>query len=89
MAVTKTKKTELITKHGGKPENTGSSEAQIALLTEHINDLTKHVTANPNDNHSRYGLFKLVGKRKRLLSYLTKVDVIRYRKIIAELEIRK
>jgi small subunit ribosomal protein S15 len=62
---------------------------QIALLTERINHLTGHLQSNKKDNHTRHGLLKLVGKRKRLLSYLSKSDVLRYRQIVADLEIRK
>jgi small subunit ribosomal protein S15 len=87
--VTKEKKSELVAKYGGSAKNTGSSEAQIALLTEHINDLTTHLKTHAKDNHSRFGLLKLVGKRKRLLNYLTKTDINRYRAIIKELGIRK
>lgn len=89
MAVTKEKKSELVTKYGGAATNTGSAEAQIAMLTAHINDLTGHLKGHPKDNHSRFGLLKLVGKRKRLLNYLTKSDIQRYRAIIKDLEIRK
>ena len=89
MALSKEKKTELIAKFGGTAQNTGLAEAQVALLTEHINQLNSHLQSHPKDKHSRYGLLKLVGKRKRLLNYLTNVDIERYRKIIAELNIRK
>ncbi|MBC8042967.1 MAG: 30S ribosomal protein S15 [Rhizobacter sp.] len=89
MGLAKAKKQEIITKFGGVATNTGSSEAQIALLTEHINQLTGHLKEHQKDNHSRFGLLKLVGKRKRLLNYLTKTDIERYRKIIKDLEIRK
>ncbi|MCS7012560.1 MAG: 30S ribosomal protein S15 [Chloroherpetonaceae bacterium] len=89
MPLTKEKKAELIQKFGGSPSNTGSTEVQVALLTEHINQLTEHLKVHRKDNHSRYGLLKLVGKRKRLLSYLQRVDITRYRKLIAELDIRK
>lgn len=68
MPLTKEKKAELIQKFGGSPSNTGSTEVQVALLTEHINQLTEHLKVHRKDNHSRYGLLKLVGKRKRLLS---------------------
>lgn len=89
MPLTKEKKAELIEKFGGSPTNTGATEVQVALLTEHINQLTEHLKVHKKDNHSRYGLLKMVGKRKRLLSYLQKVDIERYRKLIAELDIRK
>ncbi len=89
MPLTKEKKTELTKKFGGSETNTGLPEVQIALLTEHINDLTAHLKSHVKDNHSRRGLLQLVGKRKRLLNYLIKTDVLRYRKIIADLDIRK
>jgi small subunit ribosomal protein S15 len=89
MPVTKEKKTDLITKFGGSDKNTGKSEVQVALLTERINHLTGHLQAHPKDNHTRHGLLKLVGKRKRLLSYLTKSDIVRYRQVVADLGIRK
>jgi small subunit ribosomal protein S15 len=89
MPVTKEKKSEVITKFGGSATNTGKPEVQIALLTERINHLTGHLQSNKKDNHTRHGLLKLVGKRKRLLSYLSKSDVLRYRQIVADLEIRK
>jgi len=89
MSITKEKKTELITRFGGAPTNTGLPEVEIAIMTERINNLTQHLKVHRKDNHTRNGLLKLVGKRKRLLNYLTKVDVLRYRKIIAELNIRK
>ncbi|MFN3387208.1 MAG: 30S ribosomal protein S15 [Candidatus Thermochlorobacter sp.] len=89
MPLTKEKKAELIARFGGSAQNTGSTEVQVALLTEHINQLTEHLKTHVKDNHSRYGLLKLVGKRKRLLSYLQKTDIMRYRKLIADLDIRK
>ena len=69
--------------------DTGSPEVQIAILTRRINDLTEHLKVNKNDHHSRRGLLKMVGKRKKLLSYLIKTDIERYRAIIAKLGIRK
>ncbi len=89
MPVTKARKAELVKKFGSSETDTGKPEVQIALLTERINHLTEHLKAHPKDNHTRYGLLKLVGKRKRLLNYLTKVDVLRYRQIITDLDIRK
>ncbi|PIO48965.1 MAG: 30S ribosomal protein S15 [[Chlorobium] sp. 445] len=89
MPLTKEKKAELIARFGGSAQNTGSTEVQVALLTEHINQLTEHLKTHVKDNHSRYGLLKLVGKRKRLLSYLQKTDIMRYRKLITDLDIRK
>lgn len=69
--------------------DTGSPEVQIALLTYRINNLTEHLKSNHKDNHSRRGLFKMVGHRRNLLGYLQKVDIERYRAIIAKLNIRK
>lgn len=87
--LTKEQKREIILKYGGSEKNTGSPEVQIAILTARINDLTKHFDEHKKDNHSRMGLLKMVGKRRRLLNYLMKKDIERYRKIIEELNIRK
>jgi small subunit ribosomal protein S15 len=85
----KEKKTELISKFGLRKKDTGSTEVQVALLTERINVLTQHMTANRHDYHSQRGLLKLVGQRRRLLAYLNKEDVGRYRSLIAKLGLRK
>ena len=69
--------------------DTGSPEVQIAILTERIHQLTEHLKVHPNDKHSRLGMYKMVGKRRRLLDYLAKKDIERYRAIIAKLNIRK
>ncbi len=69
--------------------DTGSPEVQIAILTKRINDLTEHLKKNRNDNHSKRGMLKMIGQRRNLLNYLTKVDIERYRAIIAKLGIRK
>ncbi|MCQ2770764.1 MAG: 30S ribosomal protein S15 [Clostridia bacterium] len=69
--------------------DTGSPEVQIAILSTRIAELTEHLKSNPNDNHSRRGLFKMVGKRKNLLGYLQKKDIERYRAIIEKLGLRK
>lgn len=87
--LTKEQKKEIILKYGGNEKNTGSPEVQIAILTARINDLTNHFDEHKKDNHSRLGLLKMVGKRRRLLNYLMKKDIERYRKIIGELNIRK
>ena len=89
MSVTKEKKSELVSKFGGGENNTGSTEAQIAILTERINDLNKHFKQNPKDHHSRRGLLMLVGKRRRLLDYLKGKDIEKYRELIKELSIRR
>ena len=69
--------------------DTGSPEVQIAILSERIRELTEHLKRHPNDDHSRLGMYKMVGKRRRLLDYLAKKDIERYRAIIAKLNIRK
>ncbi len=89
MAITKERKEELVEKYGGSKENTGSTEAQIAILTERINDLTNHIQENTQDHHSRRGLLKLVGKRRKLLDYLKDNDIETYRELIDDLGIRK
>ncbi len=91
MYLTKNKKEEIFENHGRlKAKNdTGSPESQIALFTYRINHLTQHLKMNKKDYSTRMGLLRLVGKRRRLLNYLHKTDIERYRKIIAELELRK
>ena len=85
----RSEKTEIIKKYARHEGDTGSPEVQIAVLTKRINDLTEHLRVNKKDHHSRRGLLKMVGQRRNLLNYLTKVDIERYRAIIAELGIRK
>ena len=85
----KEKKTEIISKFGLRKGDTGSTEVQIALLTERINQLTEHMAANRHDYHTQRGLLKLVGQRRRLLAYLRREDVERYRSLIASLGLRK
>ncbi len=87
--MTKDEKLEIIKKFGESDKDTGKSEVQIALLTKRINDLTEHFNRHAKDHHSRRGLMMMVGKRRRLLDYLMKKDVERYRGIIKELNIRK
>lgn len=82
-------KAEVIDKFKTKEGDTGSTEVQVALLTERINQLTGHMAANRHDYHSQRGLLKLVGQRRRLLSYLNKEDTKRYQKLIAKLGLRK
>lgn len=89
MTLTKEAKLEIIGRHGRSQEDTGSPQVQIALLTQRINELTEHLRAHPKDHYSRRGLLKLVGTRRRLLDYLKRTDVDRYKKIIDELGIRK
>ncbi|MBR5191808.1 MAG: 30S ribosomal protein S15 [Clostridia bacterium] len=85
----KAKKLEIIAKFGANEKDTGSAEVQIALLTERINHLNQHLSVNKHDNHSRRGLMKMVGERRSLLDYLKGIDIERYRKIIAQLDLRK
>ena len=85
----KAKKNEIIAKFARHEGYTGSAEVQIALLTERINHLNEHLSKNIHDNHSRRGLMKMVGERRSLLKYLQEIDIERYRKIIADLELRK
>ena len=85
----KQRKAEIIPKYGRKEGDTGSPEVQIALLTERINHLNEHLKINKKDNHSRRGLLKMVGARRGLLDYLKKTDLEGYRKLIADLELRK
>ena len=87
--IAKEKKQAIIAEYGRTPNDTGSPEVQIAVLTARIQELTEHLKANPKDHHSRRGLLKMVGQRRSLLAYLTKVDIERYRSIIARLGIRK
>ena len=87
--ITKDQKTAIIANNKTHETDTGSPEVQIAILTERINQLTEHLKVHKKDNHSRMGLFKLIGKRRRLLDYVAKNDIERYRSIIAKLGIRK
>ena len=87
--ITKEKKAEVMTANATHENDTGSPEVQIAILTERIRELTEHLKQHPNDDHSRLGMYKMVGKRRRLLDYLTRKDIERYRAIIAKLNIRK
>ena len=85
----KAKKTEIVEKFALKEGDTGSTEVQVALLTERINQLTGHMVANKHDYHTQRSLLKLVGQRRRLLAYLRKEDVGRYRDLIKRLGLRK
>ena len=89
MVLAKDDKEKIITKYQHHTTDTGSPEVQIALLTERINDLTGHLIKNKKDFHSKHGLLKMVGKRKRLLNYLKDNDIAKYRKIIDSLNLRK
>lgn len=88
MTLTKDNKAEVIGKYGRKDGDTGSAEVQVALLTERIHDLTGHLREHGKDHHSRRGLLMMVGKRRRLLRYLERTDVDRYRELVAELGLR-
>ena len=85
----KGKKTDIIGEFKLHEGDTGSTEVQVALLTERINQLTKHMVDNRHDYHTQRGLLKLVGQRRRLLAYLSREDADRYRKLIARLGLRK
>ena len=87
--MTKERKLEIINTFKREEKDTGSSEVQIALLTERIKELTEHLKVHPKDNHSRRGLLKMVGKRRNLLKYLEGKDVNRYREITQKLSLRK
>ncbi len=89
MSITREKKKELIENFQRDKSDTGSPEVQIAILTERINNLTEHMKLHPKDVHSRYGLLKLVSRRRKLLDYLKSKDKNKYLKIIGDLKIRK
>jgi len=89
MTLTVEQKQEIVTRHGKDAQDTGSAEVQIALLTARINELTEHLRTHKKDHHSRRGLLMLVGKRRRLLNYLQRTDLDRYRDLIKELGLRR
>jgi len=89
MSLTAEAKREIVAKHGRWDADTGSTEVQVALLTARINELTEHLREHKKDHHSRRGLLMLVGKRRRLLKYLQKSDIDRYRSLIQELGLRR
>ncbi len=89
MALVKEKKTDIIKKYKRKDKDTGSSEVQVALLTERINKLLEHLKGNKKDHHSRRGLLMLVGRRKRLLNYLHRSDLKRYSVLATSLGLKK
>ena len=89
MTLTKDKKAELVGKFGRAADDTGSTEVQVALLTERINELTEHLRGHRKDHHSRRGLLMLVGQRRRLLRYLERIDLERYRALVSELGLRR
>lgn len=82
-------KKKVIGKHARHPKDTGSHDVQIALLTERINELTKHLETHPKDNHSRRGLLMMVGHRRKLLNYLKNADTKGYNELLEKLDLRK
>jgi small subunit ribosomal protein S15 len=89
MALTKEKKEEAIKTFGKNEKDTGAAEVQIALLTRRLEELTEHFKRHPKDNNSRRGQLKIVGQRRRLLAYLRKRNLVKYREIIERLSLRK
>ena len=89
MVLAKVKKLELITEYKINKDDTGSADVQVALLTERINELSGHLSKNKKDHHSRRGLLKMVGNRRRLLDYLNESDPKRYQEIIKKLKLRR
>jgi small subunit ribosomal protein S15 len=87
--ISKEKKEEIIKQYGRAPEDTGSPEVQIALLTQRITELTEHLKINKKDHHSRRGLLKMVGQRRGLLEYLKRTNIVGYRELIERLGLRK
>lgn len=89
MALTTEQKKSILGEYGLHDSDTGSPEAQVALLTKRISDLTRHLQQHKHDHHSRRGLLLLVGRRRRLLNYVAKVDIQRYRSLIQRLGLRR
>ena len=89
MSLTVDAKRDIVAKYGRDENDTGSAEVQVALLTARINELTEHLREHRKDHHSRRGLLMLVGKRRRLLGYLQRNDLDRYRALIRELGLRR
>mgnify|MGYP001313091297 CR=1 FL=1 len=87
--ITQEIKNEMIEKFGENPQDTGKPEVQIAIYTWRINDLTHHLESHKKDNSSRRGLIKLVSKRRKMLDYLAKKDITRYRQVLKDLSLRK
>jgi small subunit ribosomal protein S15 len=87
--ISKENKEEIVTAHRTHQSDTGSPEVQVAILTERINRLTEHLKAHKHDYHSQRGLLKMVGQRRRQLTYLNKTDVQRYRTVLAKLGLRR
>jgi small subunit ribosomal protein S15 len=89
VALSTEQKKTILAEYGVHEKDTGSPEAQVAMLTKRISDLTEHLKVHKHDHHSRRGLLLLVGRRRRLLNYLTKVDIERYRALIQRLGLRR
>ena len=89
MTLTKDQKSEIVTEHRRSEADTGSAEVQIAVLSKRISDLTEHLKLHKKDHHSRRGLLMLVGRRRRMLEYLKREDINRYREIVAKLGLRR
>jgi small subunit ribosomal protein S15 len=89
VALSTAQKNEILTEYGLREGDTGSPEAQVALLTKRIKDLTEHLKAHRHDHHSRRGLLLMVGRRRNLLKYLTRTDIARYRSLIERLGLRR
>ena len=89
MTLTQERKQELVDKFGDSSTDTGKTEVQVALMTERINQLTEHLRTHRKDHHSRRGLLMLVGRRRRLLNYLQRDDLERYRSLVRELGLRR
>ncbi|MGN0035270.1 MAG: 30S ribosomal protein S15 [Coriobacteriales bacterium] len=88
MALSKEEKAAIIAEYGKNPQDSGSAEVQVALLSKRISELTEHLKQHPKDHHTRRGLLQLVGQRRRLLAYIKKRDINDYRELISKLEIR-
>jgi small subunit ribosomal protein S15 len=89
MPLTQDQKSELIAKFGANQQDTGSTKVQVALLTQRITELTEHMKLHPHDHHSRRGLLKMVGRRRRLLTYMQRHDLEGHRALIKELGLRR
>lgn len=89
MPLSKDTKQQIIREYGRSPQDTGSPEVQIAILTHRINQLTEHLKAHKHDEHSRRGLLRMVGKRRRHLTYLSRTDPERYKEVVRRLGLRK
>ncbi len=89
MALAKQQKESIISDHARGDADTGSPEVQVALLSSRISELTEHLKSHPKDHHSRRGLLRMVGRRRRLLQYLQRQDVERYRSLIGKLGLRR